>query len=185
MAQLIANTPCAGMLPKVIGTVSLSETDVGPVTFIAPFSGQRKAVSDALKSAIGVGFPAPNRCVGTGPRVMWCGMGQALVMGAQCPELAAQCVDQSDAWAIVKIDGADAAAVLARLTPIDLRASSFKKGHTARTLVGHMTAGITRLGAQSFEVMVMRSMAATLVHDLERAATGVAARGAPILDPLG
>ena len=97
-------------------------------------------------------------------------------MGAPCPALPAQCVDHSDAWAIVRLDGADAAAVLSRLTPIDLRATSFKKGHTARTLIGHMTGGVTRLGAQSFEVMVMRSMAATLVHDLVQAAENMDAR---------
>ncbi|MCF2871920.1 sarcosine oxidase subunit gamma [Octadecabacter sp. G9-8] len=176
MARLIANTPCAGLLPKTIGSVSLSEVDAGVVTLVAPFNGQQKAVSDALKSAIGVGFVAPNRCVGTSPRVMWCGMGQALVMGVDCPDLPAQCVDHSDAWAIVRIDGAGADAVLARLTPIDLRASVFKKGHTARTLIGHMTGGITRLGAQSFEVMVMRSMAATLVHELVQAAENMDAR---------
>ena len=176
MAKLIANTPCAGLLPRVIGTVSLTEVDAGEITFVAPFRGQQKATSAALKAAIGVGFPSPNRCLGTSVRVMWCGMGQALVMGAPCPALPAQCVDHSDAWAIVRLDGADAAAVLSRLTPIDLRATSFKKGHTARTLIGHMTGGVTRLGAQSFEVMVMRSMAATLVHDLVQAAENMDAR---------
>lgn len=176
MARLIAKPPCAGLLPKTIGTVTVAEVDAGQITLVAPFKGQQKAVSDALKSAIGVGFPAAGRMIGSGPRVMWCGMGQALVMGAACPDLPAACVDHSDAWAIVQIDGADAADVLARLTPIDLRPKVFKRGHTARTLVGHMTASVTRLGAQRFEVMVMRSMAATLVHDLEQAAANMAAR---------
>jgi sarcosine oxidase subunit gamma len=180
MVKLIANTPCGGLLPRAIGTVSLDEVIVDQITFVAPFNGQQKAVSDALKAAIGIGFPAPNRCIGTGPRAMWCGMGQALVMGASCPDLAAQCVDQSDAWAIVKVHGVDAAAVLARLTPLDLRASEFKRGHTARTLIGHMTGGITRFGAQSFEVMVMRSMAATLVHELTQAAENMHGREASL-----
>ena len=177
MVKLIAKTACAGMLPKTIGTVTLTEIDAGKVTLIAPFKGQKKAVSDALKTATGVGFPAPNRCVGTNPRAVWCGKEQALLIGAECPELmGAACVDHSAAWAIVQLDGVDAVAVLARLTPIDLRATKFKRGHTARTLIGHMTGGITRLGAQSFEVMVMRSMAETLVHDLTQAAENIAAR---------
>ena len=176
MAKLIASTPCAGLLPLTIGTVTLSEVDLGTVTFVAPYKGQKKAVSDLLKSTIGAGFPAPNRVTGSGPRVVWCGMGQALVMGADCPDLPAHYVDQSDAWACVRIDGPAAVDILARLTPIDLRDSQFKRGHTARTLIGHMTGSVTRLGAQSFEVMVMRSMAGTLVHDLETAAKGMAVR---------
>jgi sarcosine oxidase subunit gamma len=176
MARLIATTPCAGLLPRTIGTVVLTEIELGKVTLVAPFKGQEKTVSEALKATIGVGFPAPNRCVGMDPRALWCGMGQALVIGTACPELPAACVDQSDAWAALRIDGANAVAVLARLTPIDLRASVFKRGHTARTLIGHMTGGITRLGAQSYEVMVMRSMAATLVYEFEQAAENVDAR---------
>lgn len=177
MVKLIENTPCAGLLPVAIGTVTISETDGGRITLIAPLKGQTKTVSEALKSTVGAGFPLPNRTLGTDPRMIWCGKDQALLMGADCPDLPqAACVDHSDAWAIVRIDGADAAAVLARLTPLDLRAATFKRGHTARTLIGHMTGGITRLGAQNFEVMVMRSMAATLVHELTQAARNIAAR---------
>jgi len=65
---------------------------------------------------------------------------------------------------------------LARLTPIDLRKTTFKRGHTARTLIGHMTGSITCVGADAFEVMVMRSMAHTLVHELSQAAENVTAR---------
>lgn len=177
MAKLIANTPCAGLLPKTIGTIELTEIDTGQITLVAPFKGQQKVVSEALKSAHGIAFPAPNRTTGSSPRAVWCGMGQALVMGAfACPDLPAACVDHSDAWTVVRIDGVDAAAVLARLTPIDLRAAVFKRGHTARTLVGHMTASVTRVGSNAFEIMVMRSMAGTLVHDLERTARNVADR---------
>lgn len=183
MARLIATTPCAGLLPLAIGSVTLTEVDAGPVTLIAPYDGAQKATSDALKAAVGMGFPAPNRTLGQTqgkrPRIVWCGMGQAVLMGANCPDLPqAAVVDQSDAWAIVRIDGAEAAAVLARLTPIDLRDSQFKRGHTARTLVAHMTVSVTRVGAQTYEVMAMRSMAGTLVHDLEQAAKNVAARAA-------
>ena len=177
MAKLIAKSPCAWLLPKTIGAVDLTEVEPSHITLIAPLKGQTKAVSEALKSALGLACPAPNRTSGTGARAVWCAMGQALLIGAPCPVLTgAACVDQTDSWAIVRIDGVDAAAVLARLTPIDLRPSQFKRGHTARTLIGHMTGSITRLGANSFEVMVMRSMADTLVHELEQAAKNIAAR---------
>ncbi len=177
MADLIALSPAEGLLPKTIGAVTLTEVDLGPVTLVAPFKGQKKATSDTLKAGTGVGFPNPCRMLGSDPRVLWCGKGQALVMGAKCPDLpGAACVDHSDAWACVRIDGQGVEDVLARLCPVDLRAATFKRGHTARTLIAHMTASVTRVGANAFEVMVFRSMAGTLVHDLTRAAEGVAGR---------
>lgn len=178
MAKLIAKTALAGLLPATIGTVTLTEVDAGEVTLIAPFNGQKKAVSDALKAAHGVAFPAPNRSTSKGDvRMVWCGFGQALLMGAACPkDLPAACVDQTDASAIVTVSGAGAVDVLERLTPIDLRNAVFKRGHTARSLIAHMPASITRLGVDTYEVSVMRSMAATLVHDLTQAAENVAAR---------
>ena len=45
-----------------------------------------------------------------------------------------------------------------------------------RTLLGHMTASITRVDATTYDLMVFRSMAQTLVHDLTRAMKGIAAR---------
>ena len=85
--------------------------------------------------------------------------------------------DQTDASAVVRIEGDAVEAVLARLVPVDLRIGSFAEGRTARTMVGHMTASVTRVGPMAFEVMVMRSMAATVVHELTEAAIGVQARG--------
>jgi len=89
----------------------------------------------------------------------------------------ASVVDQSDAWAIVILEGASAEDVLARLVPVDVRAARFKLGHTARTMLGHMTVSITRVGEQAFQIMAFRSMAKTLVHDLQRAMESVASRG--------
>jgi sarcosine oxidase subunit gamma len=101
------------------------------------------------------------------------------VFEAPVPDLNGQAAitDQTDAWAVVRISGAGVEDVLARLVPIDLCAKTFRKGHTARTLIGHMTGSVTRLGPNSFEIMVMRSMASTLVHELETAAKGFAERG--------
>ena len=94
------------------------------------------------------------------------------------PKLAkiAAVVDQSDAWAIVRLEGADAEDVLARLVPVNLRRSAFKRGHTLRSNLYHMMASITRIGNNSFQIMVFRSMAETLVHDLSVAMQSVAAR---------
>lgn len=181
MAKLSAKTPCDGLLPLSVGAMTLTEEDPGAVTLISPYAGRDKDVSDALKSAHEMAFPGANRATGkAGARAVWFGRGQALLLGpAPDPELAARAavVDQSDAWAVVRLDGAPAADVLARLVPVDLRVSIFKRGHTARSLLGHMTASITKTGDNAFQIMVFRSMARTLVHDLKTAMEAVAARG--------
>lgn len=176
MVKLIAKTPCDGLLPITIGAVTLAEIETGPITAVSPFKGQQEAVSEALNGACGVAFPAPNRTSQKdGVRLIWSGRGQALMLGVVPQIKGAALTDQSDAWCCVEIAGEGAEAVLARVTPIDARA--MKRGQTARTMVQHMSVVLTRTGKVRFEVMAMRSMAKTLVHDLERAMTGVAARG--------
>ena len=173
MVDLIAKTPCAGLLPISEGGVTVTEVVIDRLLSVAPFAGQEKAVSAALKDRIGAGLPAMGRR--SGP-VTWCGHGQWLVaVDVDLAGLAAV-TDQSDAWAMVEIGGDGVEDVLARLVPVDLRAAQFKKGDVARTMLGHMTVTIVRTGPKAFEIMAMRSMAGTLVHDLHQAMRGVAAR---------
>ncbi|MDU8929996.1 sarcosine oxidase subunit gamma family protein [Alisedimentitalea sp. MJ-SS2] len=180
MTDLTAKTPCEGLLPQTIGTVTLSEMDIDAITSVAPFKGQEKTVSDALKSAIGAAFPAANRLNGkSGGRVVWSGMGQAMVLGATPGDIAgAALTDQSDAWTSVTLEGEGARDVLARLTPLDLRATRFKRGHAARSELAHMSAILMRTGENRYDIMVFRSMAKTLVHDLSEAMLSVAGRRA-------
>ena len=173
MANLIALTPAEGLLPLTIGDVTLTEVAPATLTSVAPFKGQKKAVSDALKAQVGAGLSAINRRSGA---VTWFGHGVWLVSGAVALDGAAV-TDQSDAWTVVEVKGPGAEDVLARLVPIDLRVSVFKKNHTAKTMLAHMSITITRTGPDAFEIIAMRSMAKTLVHDLEVAMRGVAARG--------
>lgn len=181
MVDLIAVTPCAGLLPLSIGGVEMSEVALGPVTSLAPFRGREQAVSQALQAAFGLGFAGPNESLSQGDvRVVWAGIGRALLIGAPVPETLAglaAVVDQSDSMAVVRVAGAQVEAVLARLVPVDLRLRAFAEGATARTMLGHMTVTLTRIAPEVIEVMAMRSMAATLVHELAEAARGVAARG--------
>ena len=177
MADLLAKSPCDGLLPIKIGTTSLTELDPGAIWSLSPFRGQDGALSDALKAAHGMTWPAPNRARGkVGARAIWFGRRHALLMGPDADSsLAAHAVltDQSDAWAVVRLDGADAEHVLARLVPVDLRCTVFKRGHTVRTELKHMVTSITRVADHGFQIMVFRSMAQTLVHDLNTAMTSV------------
>ena len=173
MANLIALTPCAGLLPIAHGGIEVTEVMPQQLKSVAPFARQNKAVSAALKEQVGAGLSPSNRRSGA---VTWFGHGVWLVSGEVVLDGVAAVTDQSDAWAAVQIAGAGVEDVLARLVPVDLRAQVFKKHHVAKTMLGHMSVTITRTDAETFEIMVMRSMAATLVHDLDVAMRGVAAR---------
>ncbi|NVK15987.1 MAG: sarcosine oxidase subunit gamma [Rhodobacteraceae bacterium] len=181
MAELIAKSPCDRLLPVSLGGLSLTEEQPGSMWALAPFKGQEKGLSKALEAAHGMAFPAVNRATGkAGSRAVWFGRDMALLMGvAPDAKLAkhAALTDQSDAWAVVRLDGAGAQDVLARLVPVDLRPQVFKRGHTVRTELKHMMASVTRIGPQAFQIMVFRSMAKTLVHDLKTAMEAVTARG--------
>ncbi|MGJ8621429.1 MAG: sarcosine oxidase subunit gamma [Yoonia sp.] len=150
----------------------MSEVPIETLMSVAPFAGQHAAVATVLQDQTGAGLPAPNRRDGP---VTWFGHGVWMVSDAVTLDGAA-ITDQSDAWAVVKVQGETAEDVLARLVPIDLRAVAFGENDVAKTMLGHMSVTITRIGADAFEIMVMRSMAGTLVHDLSVAQQGVALR---------
>lgn len=173
MVELLETTPCAGLLPRQIGQVKLSEVVLGAVWSVAPFAGKLAATDAALRK-LGVAFPDAGQIISAAPvNAIWFGHEQALVTGVQTlPKLPAAITDQSDGWACVRIEG-QAVDALARLAPVDLRGAAGVR----RTLIGHMSAVIIARDNGAFDVMVMRSMAGTLVHELEVAATGVTARG--------
>ena len=180
MAEQIVTDPFDGRLPLEIGGVLAR--DLGPVaiTSVAPFRGQAQAVSEALEAQIGIGLPQVGQSLAAdGCRVTWAGLGQVFVTGHEiAPIDGAAITDQTDAWAVVELSGDGTRDVLARLTAIDLRPDAFEVGRSARTQIGHMNALILRNGPDVYEVFVFRSMAATLVHELESAMRGVAARQA-------
>ncbi len=177
MARLIAKSPAEGLLPVVVRGLTLTEADHGRITSVAPFRGQEAAVAGALKQAIGAAWPAPGRITGrAGARAVWSGLGQVLVLGPEVAVAGAALTDQSDAWCCLALEGEGAAAALARLTPLDLRESVFKRGHAARSLLGHMSCLFLRTGAARYEMLVFRSMARTAVHELTRAMESVAAQ---------
>jgi len=182
VASLIAKTPCDGLLPLTAGSVSLTEAAPEAITSIAPLKGREKDAAAALKKAHALAFPGPGRATGkAGCRAVWSGQGQAFLLGPVADEaLGETCAltDQSDGWAVMRLEGAGAEAVLARLCPLDLRAGVFRRGHTARSLIGHMNGVITRVGPLAFELMIFRSMAHTGVHELGIAMKSVAARKA-------
>lgn len=171
MAKLIAKSPAEGLLPVEVGDSRLDEMHHEAITWVAPLDGHEAVLAFA--------FPAPDRMTGGGGRrALWSGSGQALVLGPPLHPEGAAVADQSSAWAVLALSGPAARDVLARLTPLDLRDAVFPEGASARTLLGHMTAGICRTGPETYEIMVFRSMTRTAVHEIARAMKGIAGRAA-------
>jgi sarcosine oxidase subunit gamma len=180
--DLAEATPCAGLVPVAAGAMRLTEGLPQRMTAMAVYKGQEDALGRALAEAHGLGWPAPGAVIaGEGGRVLWFGLGMALLVGPEPGAgLAAHAAltDQSDAWAVLRLEGEGATAAMARLTPLDLRETVFGPGRTARTDVAHMAGAVTRLGAETWEIMGFRSMAASLVHEVALVMRRVAARGA-------
>lgn len=180
MVDLSAKSPCAGLLPVSHGAATLREVAPGLLTMLAPFRGQTAALSQILEAHHGLRFPEPGRLTRAGRVVCaWAGKEQALLLGAApAPDLASRAAvtDQSDAWAVVALEGHGTADVLARLVPVDLRPRAFPLGSSLRTLLGHMTVTLLRTEDSAVTILAFRSMAGTLVHELETAMAHVAAR---------
>lgn len=176
MPELIAKSALEGR-SLTVGTVTLAEVDVGPVTSIAVFPGGAKAVAKGLKP-LGLAMPEPNSFAEKkGARIVWTGREQAFLMGVDCPALeGAAMTDQSDGWTMLSVAGAGVADVLARWVPIDLRLAAFPVGRAVRTQLNHMNVVILRTGDHAFEIMVFRSMARTAWHEIETAMHMVQAR---------
>lgn len=179
MPELIASAPLGPIAPLTIGTVTLAQADLGPITAIAPWPGQGAAVDRALKP-LGLAFPAPNASVARGDaRILWTGREQAFLIGVAAPDgltAAAAVTDQSDGWCALHLHGAGAEAVLMRLVPLDLRALHFPVGRSVRAGLNHMPMVLWRSAPDGFTLLVFRSMARTAWHELETAMTGLAAR---------
>ncbi|HSF64110.1 MAG TPA: sarcosine oxidase subunit gamma [Paracoccaceae bacterium] len=179
MPELIARAPLGSPAPLTLGTVTLAEADLGPITAIAPFPGQGAAVDRALKP-LGLTFPAPNASASRGDaRLLWTGREQAFLIGAAPPnglEGVAAVTDQSDGWAALHLHGPGAEAVLMRLVPLDLRALAFPPGRCTRAGLNHLPMVLWRPSLDAFTILVFRSMARTAWHELETAMTGLAAR---------
>lgn len=77
-------------------------------------------------------------------------------------------IDQSHGRVHMRLEGPMAAVVLSKGTAVDLDPSVFPPGHTAATLVGHITAHLTCLDAQTFEITTLRTFAEALWDDLAR-----------------
>ncbi|NIZ10015.1 sarcosine oxidase subunit gamma [Pseudooceanicola sp. HF7] len=163
-----------------LGETGIRVAPMARLTTLMPGRGDQDIFARALRRHHGLGLPqAGQSTTADGVECLWFGQGQYLLIGAEANVnllKSAALTDQSDAWSTVLIEGPLARDVLARLTPLDLRAATFAEGATARTEIRHMMASITRVSDSGFRLMVFRSMAQTLLHELKETLEMVAAR---------
>lgn len=174
MADLTETAPFAGLgLPLALGETRLAALPLGPITAIAPYPGQAAAVGGELG-----GFPGPGQVLTTPHgHLAWAGREVAFLFG-RAPDLGALAAvtDQSDGWAGLSLTGADALAVLARLVPVDL--ATMSPPVSLRSLLNHLPLLLVHPAPEVWQVWSYRSMAGTLVHELNGAMCAVAARRA-------
>lgn len=102
----------------------------------------------------------------------WFVVGDAPLSAAELADKAssltgrASIADQSHGRVRIGITGASVEAVLAKGTAVDLDQERFVIGYSAMTLIGHISALITRTGTESFELLVLRGFAESLWDEL-------------------
>jgi sarcosine oxidase subunit gamma len=165
-------------LPLALGAGLLEALPAVPILSIAPYPGHEDEATKALG-----GFPAPGDCLALGGgRLVWAGRAMAFLFDPDdlseqglAGRLAgvAAVTDQTDGWAGLRLSGDDAIDVLARLVPLDL--AQMADGRSARSLLNHAPLLLIRRD-DAFEIWSFRSMAGTILHEVEAAMRAVAAR---------
>ena len=179
MVDLYKTPAAASALPFKIGTVYAEEVETS-LFLVAPFDKKSRQAAAVLYAEMGMQWPETHKLRRTGASyALWFDHAHIALMGIQPPAKIlryAAVTDVSDGWCVVDISGQNVRDVLARVTPLDMRVKSFKMGMTQRSMLMHMQASISCFGKSKFRLMVFRSMALTLVHDLAIAMESVAAR---------
>jgi len=89
---------------------------------------------------------------------------------AQSPAIdGAMVVDQSHGRTLFRLSGPDAAAILMRGVAVDLTGGALPTGASASMAFGHLSINLAHVGPNSFELVVGRSFAESLYHDLRQA----------------
>ncbi|RUW82303.1 MAG: sarcosine oxidase subunit gamma [Mesorhizobium sp.] len=102
----------------------------------------------------------------------WFMVGDEPMLPAALAELAnrlkpiADVVDQSHGRVRMAISGTKMLSVLAKSTAADLSKIAFPIGHATTTLFGHISAHVTRMSENTFELMALRGFAESLWNEL-------------------
>lgn len=168
-----------------VGALTLALLPEQEIVSIGPFKGHFDAVAGVVREALGVmlsdsfqeetdsgGYAtfraAHNQWFCRGPE----GGNLTARLATLCDRQAAV-TNQTDSRVRLSLSGPGAAAIAAKLVPVDLHPSSFEKGHVALTLAGHIPVIlICREARLHYEFMVFRSLAQSLFDNIHVAMNG-------------
>lgn len=175
-AFLLAELPTGG------GDIAVTErTGLGIATVMV-----RTNQADAVGRKLGVQLAdGPVRSVSDALALLGIGPGAWLMLAQDAPtdwglcmadELAdiASVFDQTSGYAILRISGQQAAALLQKGAFVDLDPGVFPPGSVAVTVIEHIGAILWRLDETTFEIAVFRSFAGSFAHWLVTAAAAAA-----------
>jgi sarcosine oxidase subunit gamma len=179
-----SNAGAAGVAEASNGTrgVVAAERDGLGIATVLARAGQIATLERRCREDFGIDLPRePRRAVsndlsiaGTGPEA-WLAIrergGNAFASSlASALDGCASVSDQSDSYAVLRLNGPKVRQTLAKLVPIDVHDRAFPVGAVAGTVAAHMGALLWRLddeeGTAVFELAVFRSMAGSLWHAL-------------------
>lgn len=87
-------------------------------------------------------------------------------VGRNLTEAGLRWVDQSNGYAVVRLSGPHARAILAKGMGVDLHPASFALGDSANALCGQVHVNLARVAENTFELAVMRSYASFFFQTL-------------------
>lgn len=149
------------------GTVTLTPLPEGRVLQVVARRGA--TVAPERLAALGDGGPAAVRPNGPG---QWLVVGEPPLDPGTIPTLAGTLADVATVFDLghgrvrLRVEGPGAAGLLATGTGMDLSARALPVGAGAPTLFGHLAVHLTKLGPESYELVVARSFAEDLWHAL-------------------
>ena len=153
--DLIRRPAIAGTAPLASDRIRLTPLPEGTVLQIfGPAAGAASLAAATAGSGLSLRGNGPGQ---------WYLIGESQASAATLPD-GFSAVDQSHGRVRIAVEGSAVEQVLAKGTGIDL--SQFEVGQAATTLVGHVSAHITRTSVDRFELMPLRSFAESLWHDL-------------------
>ena len=151
----LAETTVHGI--EMPGANHLELIDGAIVQSVLALKGWEQSVGNMLMS-----LPAGSaRNVGPGE---WLVVGEA---GAKLVLNGVMMVDQSHGRTLFRLRGTQAAQVLMKGVFVDIAGGGFPVGSSANMAFGHLTINLARTGDTQFEILVMRSFAESLYHDLK------------------
>ncbi len=171
--------PKAALGPGLVA----SERDGLGIASLSVRRGQRAVLQERVTTAFAVPLPHGARrqaagdiaFAGTGPGT-WLVTGERAANALSATVKAAvgdagSVTDQTDAYALLRLEGPALRTTLAKLVPIDIHPRAFKVGDVAATVLAQMGALLWRLdddhdGGAVVEVAVYRSFAESFRHEL-------------------